>query len=89
MRGKQKRNAMTSQGVNVCTVTATGHIKQYLSMQANCESSRRKKQHVRQRSMKTSMLQKVQRTRTRVTDLAQFCSENRFTSTVCHIYTNE
>ena len=42
LRGKQKRNAMTSQGVNVCSVTAIGHIKQYLSMQANCESSRKK-----------------------------------------------
>ena len=42
LHGKQKRNAMTSQGMNVCTVTAIRHIKQYLSTQANCESSRRK-----------------------------------------------
>jgi hypothetical protein len=49
LHGKQKRNAMTSQGMNVCTVTAISHIKQYLSMQANCESSR-----------KSNMLQKDQ-----------------------------
>ena len=40
LHGKQKRNAMTSQDVNVCIVTAIRHIKQYLSTQSNCESSK-------------------------------------------------
>ena len=35
------------------------------------------------------MLQKDQRTRTRMTDLVQFSSEIGFTSTDCHIYSNE
>jgi hypothetical protein len=41
MHGKQKRNAMASQGVNVGTATAIRHIKQRLSMQSNCESSKK------------------------------------------------
>ena len=52
LRGKQKRNAMTSHGVNVCTVTAIRHIMQYLLMHATCKSSK-----------KNNMLQKDQRKR--------------------------
>ena len=48
-----------------------------------------KKQHVTKRPTQTSMLQKDQRTRTRMTKLAQFCSEIRITSTVCDIHSKK